>query len=163
MSGKHDPLLTKIHGPAESNAAGIPLAIRPLPSGGDGNNLFHHPCGAAFTVCAVRFTFQHAIAIENGHAEFGAANVDRECNHSPDAASTSAALAVPVPCFMMVMDATRFPTRAASVADPVIASATAAPAEKLSPAPQMSRGFSTARAGTSVSVFSSTTRTPCWP
>ena len=45
---------------------------------------------------------------------------------------------------MIVIEATRFPKRAASTGDRVTASAIAAPAEKLSPAPQMSTGFSTA-------------------
>ena len=63
----------------------------------------------------------------------------------------------------MVMDATRFPKRAASTADPVIASAMAAPAEKLSPAPHTSTGSSTARGGTRTAEVSSTTSTPCGP
>src|SRR5437868_13034631 len=47
------------------------------------------------------------------------------------ASRISAGDAVPVPFFMIVMEATRFPKRAASIAEPVTASATAAPAEKL--------------------------------
>jgi hypothetical protein len=41
---------------------------------------------------------------------------------------------------MIVTDATRFPNAAAATASPVAANAIAAPAEKLSPAPQMSTG-----------------------
>jgi len=44
---------------------------------------------------------------------------------------------------MMVMDATRLPNRAACSASRVTANAQDAPAEKLSPAPQISTGFST--------------------
>ena len=79
------------------------------------------------------------------------------------AAITSSGDAVPVPFFMIVIDATRFPNRAASTADPVTASVIAAPAEKLSPAPQISTGFSTALPGTIVWPRSSITNAPSPP
>ena len=56
---------------------------------------------------------------------------------------TSAGEAVPVPFFMMVMAATRLPKRAACSGSPVTRKAIAAPAVKLSPAPQISTGLAT--------------------
>jgi hypothetical protein len=49
---------------------------------------------------------------------------------------------------MMVMEVTRLPKRAASVGEPVTLRAMEAPAEKLSPAPQMSTGWATGRVRT---------------
>ena len=53
--------------------------------------------------------------------------------------------AVPVPFFMTVMEATMLPKLAASTGSWVTAMVSAVPAAKLSPAPQMSTGFSTGR------------------
>ncbi len=61
---------------------------------------------------------------------------------------------------MIVMDATRLPNCAASMADPVARRASDAPAEKLSPAPQISTGFASGWARTQVSPVWSTTSTP---
>ncbi len=114
-------------------------------------DLREHPFAPAFAVRGARFAGDHAVAVEDGHGELGAADVDGQCLHASQpasAASTSAGDAVPVPFFMIVTEATRLPKRAAAIGEPVTASARAAPAEKLSPAPQMSTGCSTARAGT---------------
>ncbi len=88
---------------------------------------------------------------------------DFESCHSAFAvawASTSSGVAVPVPFFIIVIEATKFPKAAARSADPVTAKLIAAPAEKLSPAPQISTGFSTGRVFTHRSPASSTTITP---
>src|ERR1035441_4236160 len=79
------------------------------------------------------------------------------------ASKTSCGDAVPVPFFMMVMPATRLPNLAASRGSPVTRRAMAAPALKLSPAPQMSTGLATAFAGTHCSPPSSTTSAPFPP
>jgi len=59
--------------------------------------------------------------------------------------------------------ATWLPKRAAANGSRVIRRASAAPAEKLSPAPQISTGFSTSSARAQVSPLSSTTRAPSAP
>jgi hypothetical protein len=73
---------------------------------------------------------------------------------------TSSGDAVPVPFFMIVMEATRLPKRAASAGEPVTRRASDAPAEKLSPAPQISTGSATGRVRTHVRPIRSTIRTP---
>ena len=79
--------------------------------------------------------------------ELRAADVDRERVHSrrqaPPRGEHLVGDAVPVPFFMIVTDATRLPNRAAVAGSPVTAQRQAAPAEKLSPAPQISTGCST--------------------
>src|SRR5580704_16168928 len=159
MRRERDSLAFELHWSAESNATAIEV-IGALPVFEDGCDLPQHPFRAAFAIGGAGCALQHASAFEDRHAEFGPADINSQRNHWGTAANTSAGVATPVPCLMIVTDATKFPNCAASVADPVIASAMAAPAEKLSPAPQMSTGFSTNRAGTNVSDPSSTTTTP---
>src|ERR1035437_6299025 len=64
---------------------------------------------------------------------------------------------------MMVMPATRLPKRVACSGSPVTTRAIAAPALKLSPAPQMSTGWAMAFAGTHCSPLASTTSAPFPP
>src|SRR3974390_1404535 len=117
-----------------------------------------HPLAPALAVGGAGDAFDHVAAIEGGHGEFGSSDVDGEscgsgskngpAGPSLSAISTSMGVAMPVPFFMIVMDETILPNRSASSGDLVMESARAAPAEKLSPAPQISTGLSTVLVGT---------------
>ncbi len=143
---ERNPLLAEDHRSAESDAAALePILVAPL--GGCASKLFQHPVTAARAIGLLRLPGDHAVVFEYGDAELRAADVDGEGGHEkcPAAARISSGEAVPVPRFMMVMDAARLPNRAASTASAPAASATVIPAEKLSPAPQMSTGSRNAR------------------
>src|ERR1035438_339336 len=85
--------------------------------------------------------------VQHGEMRIGGIGYDDKAVHesfsygSGTRSSTSLGEAVPVPFFMMVMEAARLPKLAAAIGSPVAFNARAAPAEKLSPAPQMSTGF----------------------
>src|ERR1700733_13161140 len=101
----------------------------------DVRNLREHPFATAVAISSMRLAVHHPLAFKHCGAELGAADVNCQRAHALAAASTSSGLATPVPRFFTVMDATRLPKRAASIAEPVTARAKAAPAKKLSPAP----------------------------
>ena len=104
----------------------------------------------------VVFTFQHGRLVD-------ASPGLRKLRNSQPYHRTSSGLAVPVPLFIMVMDATRLPKRAASMGLPVTFRVRAAPAEKLSPAPQMSTGCWMLSVGTKAEPVAVTTSAPSAP
>src|SRR5882762_7009933 len=133
-------LIMEIDGAAEADAAALKGCLA-LPLARDPDNLLEHPIPCAFAIGGPRFAADHLVVLEERHGELGTTDVDGERIHNcAAAAKTSAGEAVPVPFFMIVTEATRLPKRTASTGDPVTASARAVPAEKLSPAPQISTG-----------------------
>src|SRR5579871_807423 len=107
MRRQRDALLFELHWSAEPDPTTI-QAILVLPIAADRGNLIEHPFAATLAVRRVRRTVPHGITFENCHAELGAADIDGERAHSRAAAKTSEGLAVPVPGFIMVMDAIKF-------------------------------------------------------
>src|SRR5437870_8731635 len=159
---KGHALLAKIHRPPEPDATTFKRRFD-LPLPGDRDDLPEHPIACAFAIRRARFAFDHALALEKRDRELGPSDIHRQRIHARAASSTSAGEAVPVPFFMIVMDAARLPNRAASTGDRVTASTMAAAAEKLSPAPQMSTGCSMGVTGTLISSPGSTTSAPPGP
>src|SRR5882724_1667455 len=139
---KGHALVAEIDGAAKADAAALEGQLA-LPRARDTDNLLEHPITRALPIGGPRFTADHFVAFEKSHGELGTADVHCQGIHcwAAAAAKTSAGDAVPVPFFMMVTDATRLPKRTASTGEPVTASARAVPAEKLSPAPQISTGL----------------------
>src|SRR5204862_5332099 len=105
-----------IDGSPKANAAPVDLP-HSLPAAADHRELIEHPVTAGDTISGMRFALHDLITLKQRDRELRAADVDGEDAHagqSLSAARTSSGVAVPVPFFVMVMDATRFPKRAAS-------------------------------------------------
>ena len=93
--------------PSETDSA----AFKRTPWMDDGSDLVKHPVRTARTVGDSRLAARHTFVVKQRDAKLGPADVDGERGHA--LAKTSSGEAVPVPFFMMVMEATRLPNRAA--------------------------------------------------
>jgi hypothetical protein len=96
---------------AEPHAAAFEVELAP-PLRDDFADLREHPIAAAVFIGGARFRAHHAVAVEGRDLKFGAADIYCQNLHF---SRTSSGDAVPVPFFMMVMDATRLPNCAASI------------------------------------------------
>src|SRR6516225_2997857 len=109
-------LLGKIHRTPEADAAAVDARLAP-PLRDDRIDLRDHPRAAPFTIGCTRFAFRHAVTVKESDREFRSADVD--CQSIHEIARISSGEAVPVPFFMIVIEATKFPNRAASMPEPV--------------------------------------------
>src|SRR6476660_858969 len=113
MCRERHTLFAEIDRAAKTDAAALERKLL-LPFAGNFHHLFEHPITCAGAIGRPRLSPDQFVAFEQLYRKLRAADIHGQRSHAPAASKTSAGEAVPVPFFMMVMDATRLPNRTAS-------------------------------------------------